>query len=326
MDFHRDILKIKNIELVAQKLQNFIKEQTFNEFKRKGAVVGISGGIDSAVTMALCVNAFGKENVIGVIMPEKESNPKSKIFAECLAKKLDVSIEEIDITPILESYNVYQNRNSIVQKKFSKFNNSCKYGIKISGNILENESSNIPYLEILDGKNNLHKLMLSANEYLDLIATTSIKHRTRMTILYSISEKNNFSVIGTTNKSEHLQGYFVKYGDGGVDLDPLADMYKTQIYQLAEFLGIPDEILKRKPSPDTWSFEVSDEDFFFNIPYDLMDLLLFAKENNIPVEKIEKNLSLTKEQIKRIFDDQNRKWKTSKYLREMPPIWKNNQK
>ena len=153
-------------------------------------------------------------------------------------------------------------------------------------------------------------------------AATTVKLRTRMTMLYFFAEKNNYLVAGTTNKSEYVQGYFVKYGDGGVDFDPIADLYKTQVYQLAEHLQIPKEIVDRKASPDTWNFEVSDEEFFFSLPYEIIDLLWYARENNIPTEKIETSLSLTKEQISRIFNDQERKWRNSVQLREMPPHWK----
>ena len=145
-----------------------------------------------------------------------------------------------------------------------------------------------------------------------------------MTMLYFLAEKNNYLVAGTTNKSEYVQGYFVKYGDGGVDFDPIVDLYKTQIYQLAEYLQIPSEIIKRKASPDTWSFEVSDQEFFFSLPYEIIDLLWYAKEQQIPIEKIERSLSLTKEQIIRIFSDQERKWKNSEHLRNIPPNLKLN--
>lgn len=321
IEFSTDILKINNIEQVTQDIQEFVKDYVLNRFKKKGVVVGISGGIDSAVTLALCVRALGPDKVLGIIMPEKESNPKSKYYAEILAKKFSVRTEHVELTPILDSFNVYQIRDSIIRRNFSQFDRSCKYRLVVLPNLLERDRLSISYLEVLDGQGNVHKIKLSLQDYSTLVAATTIKIRARMITLYFHAEKNNYLVVGTTNKSEFVQGYYVKYGDGGVDLDPLTNLYKTQVYQLAEYLRIPEEIIQRKPSPDTWSFEVSDEEFFFSLPYETIDLLWYAKENNVPLEQIEKALNLTQEQIKRVFNDQERKWKTSKYMREMPPSW-----
>ena len=140
-----------------------------------------------------------------------------------------------------------------------------------------------------------------------------------MTQLYYEAERKNYLVCGTTNKAEFQQGYFVKYGDGGVDIEPLANMFKTQIYQLAEFLNIPSEIIQRKASPDTWSFDVSDEEFFFSLPYETIDLMLFAKEKSIPVNEICSVLNLNEDQVKRIFKSQERKWNSSRTSRIFPP-------
>ena len=142
--------------------------------------------------------------------------------------------------------------------------------------------------------------------------------------LYYYAEKNHFVVAGTTNKSELVQGYYVKYGDGGVDIEPLAEIYKTQVYQISSHLGIPSEIINRKPSPDTWNFEVSDEDFFFGLPYGTLDLIWYASENNIPPEKVSIELGLTPEQLELVMDDQKKKWKSSQHMREIPPRIKPN--
>ena len=152
-----------------------------------------------------------------------------------------------------------------------------------------------------------------------MTAATNIKHRTRMSRLYYFAEKNNFLVCGTTNKAEFQQGYFVKYGDGGVDMEPLAKLFKTQVYQLAEFLNITSEILQRKASPDTWSFDVSDEEFFFGLSYEVIDLLLYAKEQSISLDQICSVLNLKEDKVKRIIKSQERKWNSSKTLRTFPP-------
>ena len=271
MAFSKDILQIKDVQNIKKSLEDFIREQTFEKFRKRGIVVGISGGIDSAVVAALACNAVGKEKVLGIILPEKESNTISQEFAIKLCKKLEIEYIVDDITDILVSSSVYEIREKIVEKNFPEFNNSCKYRLIYTENF-DSDGLSIPYLEIQDSQNQVHKIKISLNDYLTITAATNIKHRTRMNRLYYYAEKNNFLVCGTTNKAEFQLGYFVKYGDGGVDIEPLANIFKTQVYQLAKSLNIPNEIMERKASPDTWSFDVSDEEFFFSLTYDIIEV------------------------------------------------------
>ena len=310
------------MDSVVQHLQDFIHKQVYDNFRKRGIVVGISGGIDSAISAKLCCNAVGKENVLGIILPEKESNPQSQEFAKKYCEKLGIKYEIEDITSILDSSEIYQTREKIVKKYFPDYNQSCKYRIVFSENF-DSDGLSIPYLEVNDGNNQIHRIKLSLNDYFTITAATNIKHRIRMTRLYFHAEKNNFLVCGTTNKAEFQQGYFVKYGDGGVDIEPLANLYKTQIYQLGKHLEIPNEIIERKASPDTWSFDVSDEEFFYSLPYDIVDLMLFAKEKSVPLNDICSTLNLKEEQVKRIFNSQDRKSKASKTSRVFPPSWNN---
>ena len=316
--FSKDILQIKDIQNLKKSLENFIHDQTFEKSRKHGIVIGISGGIDSAVVAALACNAIGKENVLGIILPEKESNPDSQELAEKLCKNLDIRYLIDDITPILSSASVYTIREEIVQKLFPDFNNSCKYRLIFTENF-DNDGLSIPYLEIQDSQNQAYKIKISLNDYLTMTAATNIKHRTRMSRLYYHAEKNNFLVCGTTNKAEFQQGYFVKYGDGGVDIEPLASLFKTQVYQLAESLNIPGEIIQRKASPDTWSFQVSDEEFFFSLTYDIIDLMLYAQEKSIPLNDICSTLEFDEDKVKRILKSQERKWNSSKSSRTFPP-------
>ena len=316
--FSKDILQIKDIQNLKKSLEDFIHEQTFEKYKKRGIVIGISGGIDSAVAAALTSNAIGKENILGLILPEKESNPKSQELAKKLCEKLNIKYIVDDITPILDSALVYKIREEIVQKFFPDFNNSCKYRLIFTENF-DNAGLSIPYLEIQDSKNQTHKIKISLNDYLTMTAATNIKHRTRMSRLYYYAEKNNFLVCGTTNKAEFQQGYFVKYGDGGVDIEPLLNLFKTQVYQLAESLNIPNEIIQRKASPDTWSYDVSDEEFFFSLTYDIIDLMLYAQEKSIPINEICSTLELDENKVKRILKSQERKRNSSKTSRTFSP-------
>ena len=140
-----------------------------------------------------------------------------------------------------------------------------------------------------------------------------------MVYLYYYAEKNNYAVVGTTNRTEVRQGFFVKYGDGGVDLEPLAHLYKTQIYALSKYLNIPKEILERPPSPDTYSAEVSDTEFYFSIPFDILDPFLWADENNISPKDVCSELSLTEEQFKRVKRNIDRKSAATWHYLQTPP-------
>lgn len=316
-----DFLKLQNIDVDVNNLCSFLENEILNKLQKSGAIIGLSGGIDSTVTLALCVKALGNQKILGLTMFEKESNPENQVLINEISNKYNIKIQNIDITPILESFDVYDNREHIVKEKFPSFNTDCKYRIVVPPNL---NSIGIPYLEILDDENKNHKIKISVSEFRTLTAATSIKHRVRMTLLYYHGEKNNLSVVGTTNKSEYLQGYFVKYGDGGSDIEPLVNLYKSQIYQIGHFLNVPDKILSSDASPDVWSYNTTDEEFFYTVPYEIVDLILYARKNNLSVNEIKKISDLSEEKIKNLLRFQDMKEQKSQHMRELPYNWKPN--
>ena len=311
-----ELIKIENIENTISEITNFIKNEVFEIYQKKGVVIGLSGGIDSAITAALCTKSIGSEKILGLILPEKESDVNSKNLALQIAEKYNIDTETIDITNILESFGVYENKEKIVKEKFPNYNEKCKYRVVVPSKSENNIG--MPFLEILDDENTLHKLKISSFDFLNLTAATSIKHRVRMTMLYNYAEKNNFTVVGTTNKTEYLQGYFVKYGDGGSDIEPLVHLYKTQIYQIANFLKLPEEIINQDASPDVWSFKTSDEEFFYAVPYNIVDLILYGRERNLSINEIAKFSNLGSEKIEKLIQFQNQKQNKSQTMREKP--------
>jgi NAD+ synthase len=318
MDDMPNFLTLKNVKKSVDEISTFLHDEIFEKFHKHGAIVGLSGGIDSAVSMALCVKALGSKKVLGLTMFEKESNENNKSLINKLSKNYDIEIKNIDITTILDSYGVYSNREKIVKNNFPNFNSDCKYRVVVPPN---SNSIGMPYLEVLDDKNKQHKLKITSSDFLSLTASTSIKHRVRMSLLYYYAEKNNLSVVGTTNKSEYLQGYFVKYGDGGSDIEPLVNLYKSQVYEIGDFLNIDNEIMINAASPDVWSYNATDEEFFYTVPYDVVDLILYSRLNNLSISEIQKISNLSEEKIQSLIKFQNIKEQKSKHMRELPSKW-----
>ena len=284
MEFHKDILKLDSKSEV-ERICEFI-QQELRDMRRGGIVVGLSGGIDSALCAALCVKALGKDKVFGLILPEKESNPVSAEYAAKHAQDLSIETETVDITPTLEAFGTYRKRDDVIRGVFPEYDSESKSKITLPADLLSKDSFNFFTLKIDDGKGNVKSARLNKKSLNGIVAATDTKQRTRMMHLYYYAEMKNYIVCGTTNKTEVMEGFFVKYGDGGVDIEPLSHLYKAQVYQLSEYLGVIREIIERAPSPDTWSFQVSDEEFYFRIPYEKLDLLLYAWQNRIPTKSV----------------------------------------
>ena len=315
-------LKLSNIEDVCSQLENFIRSEVKENFRKNGVVIGLSGGLDSSVTAALSVKSLGPENVLGLILPEKESSPKSENLAKSLADQLGIKTETIDMTSILDAFDIYKIRENVVKKYFDSFTQGCKYRLVVSPDAVIKGGLRIPFLEIQDNKKLIHKFRLTPSDFSILSSATSIKHRSRMSMLYFFAEKNNLAVLGSTNKSEYIQGYFVKYGDGGVDLEPIQNLYKTQVFQLGNHLKIPVDILNRKASPDTWSLEVTDEDFFYGINYETLDIIWHAKENNVSLENITKLVNFDQPQVENLILYLEKRWNSTLHMRKTPSSFK----
>jgi NAD+ synthase len=287
--------------------------------KKTGAVVGISGGIDSSVCAALCSRALGPDRVLGIMMPEKESAGESRSLAQMLADKFGFEAIVEEISGGLEGMECYRRRNEAIREVFPDFDeNSDKCKITIPTNILEKNTFNFFNLTIEKKTGESKSRRMPPSAYLQVVASSNLKQRLRMTTLYYHAEKRNWAVVGTGNKDEHMQGFFVKYGDGGADLKPIAHLFKIQVYQLAESLGVPEEIINRTPTTDTYSAEVTQEEFFFGLDFYKMDMLWFAMENGIPPERAAEVLDLTVEQVKRGYANIERKIRATEYLRMHP--------
>jgi NAD+ synthase len=298
-----------------------LQEQVRKVMRRHGGVVGISGGVDSSVVLALCVRAFGPERVIALMMPEKDSDPETEKLSRMVAWHFGVEPVLEDISPVLEGFGCYQRRDEAVRRLFPEYDAEAGYKVKIvlPQNLLDQDTLNIFSLTVVapDGGESTRRLPLK--EYFQIVAASNFKQRTRMSMLYYHAELNNFAVIGTANKNEHGQGFFVKYGDGGVDIQPIVHLFKTQIYQLAEYLGVPSEIRQRPPTTDTYSAPSTQEEFFFRLPFETMDQLWAAQEQGLPVADVANAMSLSEEQVQRAYKDFTRKQRTTDYLR-MPVV------
>ncbi len=285
-------------------------------YSRRGGVIGISGGIDSSVTMALAAKALGPEKLLGVMLPEKDSSSDSEEMATRLAEKFGVKAIVENITGALDGYGCYARRDQAVKEVCPTYDPSVdkmKIGVKQN-----NPSSNLPplfHLTVVRPDGSEEVMRLPSAQMRTIIAASNFKQRSRMSLLYFHAEALHYAVIGTPNKHEVEQGFFVKFGDGGSDLFPIGNLYKTQVYQLAEYLGVPKDIIERTPTTDTYSAEQTQEEFFYQFPFRQMDLLWYGYENNYDAAEVGKVMGMTPGEVTSTWANFARKKATTEYLR-----------
>ena len=319
MSFHQNILNL-DAKAETERIVQTLRDSVLKNMHKRGAVLGISGGVDSSLTLALCAQAFGAGHVTALLLPDKDSHSSSAGLAELAAARFGVEAITEEITPALEGFGCYDRRDSAIRRVFPEYDAAAGYKAKITlpSNLLNENTLNVFSLTIITpaGEQKTHRL--APDEFLQIEAASNFKQRARMSMLYYYAESRNLAVIGTANRDEHEQGFFVKYGDGGADIFPIAHLYKSQVYQLAEYLGVPEEIRKRTPTTDTYSAQQTQEEFFFRLPFITLDLIAYAQEHAVPLPEISAVLGLTEEQIQRVFADLAHKKRTTGYLRMAP--------
>jgi NAD+ synthase len=317
MNFDKNSILINPKEEVDN-IVEAIKYSVHNIFKKRGAVIGVSGGVDSSVVLALTARALGNDKILAVMLPEKESTLDNIPIVEKLLKVINVECITENLTDALNGLGCYQRRDQAVKEIFPEYDMNYKMKIILPNDLLGNNNLNLFYLEIISPDGVAKRKRIPLKQYLQIVAASNFKQRTRMSMLYYLAETRNYAVMGTPNKNEHEQGFFVKYGDSGSDFRPIKHLFKTQVYQLADYLEIPDIIKKRVPTSDTYSAEQSQEEFFFRLPFDILDRIWYGWEHGVSSENIAEILKLSVEQVENVIMDIKRKISTTEYLRKEP--------
>ena len=310
--FSADLLRI-DAPAVASELQAFLRDTVFYHLRRKGLVVGLSGGIDSSVVGALAARALGAERVVGLMMPEADSSDDSLTLAAAAADACGIRTVREDISETLAAAGCYRRRDEAIRSAVPEYGDGWRCKIVLPDQITQ---ANYAIYSIIvrapSGEERRVRLPLDA--YLGIVAATNFKQRVRKMMEYYYADRLRYAVGGTANLLEHDQGFFVKLGDGAADVKPIAHLYKSQVYQLAEFLGVPEEIRQRKPTTDTYPLEQSQEEFYFGLSLEQTDLCIYARDNGIAPAEAAPVVGLTAEQVARAFDVIDSKREAARYL------------
>jgi len=301
-------------ERIAARLRQAVRET----LRRRGVVVALSGGIDSSVVGALCVRALGAERVFGLLLPEKDSSPETLRLSRLIVDHLGIEAEHHDITEMLETVGCYRYRDEAIRSVIPEYDGGYKCKIVLPS-LLAGEHLRVfsVVVESPDGRRMQARLPVQA--YLQVVAASNFKQRIRKMLEYFHADRLNYAVTGTPNRQEYDQGFFVKLGDGAADIKPIAHLYKTQVYQMAEFLGLPEEICRRPPTTDTYSLAQDQEEFYFSVPHHVLDVCLYGKNHGMAAEEIAQILSLETGQIDRVYRDIDAKRRATRY-QHMPPV------
>ncbi len=301
----------------VETLRTAIRDGVARELRRKGIVLGLSGGIDSSVVAALSVLALGRERVLALLMPERESSPDSTALGRMVAERLGIETVVEDISGALDALGCYRRRDDAIRSVIPEYGADFKCKLVLPG--LEDQAAyriSRIVAQAPDGRQ--FSARLTPQAYQGVVAATNFKQRVRKMLEYYHADRLNYAVAGTPNRLEYDQGFFVKNGDGAADLKPIAHLYKTQVYQLAEVLDIPDEIRHRPPTTDTYSLAQSQEEFYFSVPYDQMDLCLYGLNHGVAAVDVAHASGLTTEQVEHVYRDIDAKRRATRYLHRPP--------
>jgi NAD+ synthase len=241
--------------------------------RRRGLVVAMSGGIDSSVCAALAVRALGTEHVFGLLLPERDSTLGDGSLGALLAQHLGIRYEQQDISPTLQALGCYASQQQVLRRLLPGYGEGWRFKLAISSAMGGRVSVTRVVSEDPNGQR--HEARIPAADYQQLVAATNFKQRVRKVLEYYHADRFNYAVVGTPNRLEYDQGFFVKLGDGAADVKPIAHLYKTQVYAMARHLGLPEAIVSTTPTTDTFSLPQGQDEFYFGLPYPEMDLVLW---------------------------------------------------
>ncbi|MGB5446029.1 MAG: NAD(+) synthase [Psychromonas sp.] len=310
MDIKSELIIDETAEVT--KITEQLRHNLRSNLHKRGYVIALSGGVDSSVCAALAVKAVGPKKVFALLLPEKDSSGKSSFLGQKVAKQLGIEYELFDIASTLEAIGCYKQRDQAIRKIFPNYTSDWKSKIVITGS-QEGQFNHFNLVVETPDKKLLEERM-GLNEYLQVVAATNYKQRIRKTIEYFHADRLNYAVIGTPNRLEYDQGFFVKNGDGAADIKPIAHLYKTQVYSLARYLKLPPEICQSVPSTDTYSLPQGQDEFYFSLPYDKMDIALWAYNHNLSINEMSETLGISEQLSQRIYNDIEAKRKTTAYL------------
>jgi NAD+ synthase len=312
----KDVLRLDAAATVAQ-IEEAIRSQVMGSLKRRGVVLGVSGGIDSSVTAALCAKALGGERVQALLMPERDSSDASLELGRALGARFGIPTLVENIGPIVAAAGCYDRQDEAIRMVFPDYQPGWRFKVTLPS-ILAGDRLNVSELTVQAPSGESRSVRMPLKAYLQLIAATNFKQRIRKMMEYYHADRLNYAVAGTPNRLEYDQGFFVKHGDGAADFKPIAHLYKSQVFQLAEFLGVPEEIRRRTPTTDTFSLPQTQEEFYFALPYDRMDMCLYGRNHGVPATEMAGAVGLSPEQVERVYRDIDQKRRTTRYLQLHP--------
>lgn len=317
MNIQAEMLSI-DCEQEVKRISSAIKKIVVSDYRKRGVVVALSGGVDSSVCAALAVNAFGKNKVLALLLPEQDSSKDITDMGQVVAERLGIKWIRQDISPVLDAIGCYQWRDDAIKEVFPEYDGTWKNKITIHGSAKGGFHFFHLVVQTPDGE--ILEKRLSSVQYLQIVAATNYKQRIRKTIEYFHADRLNYAVIGTPNRLEYDQGFFVKNGDGSADIKPIAHLYKTQVYALARHFELPKAVCSAEPTTDTYSLAQSQDEFYFSLPYQQMDVALWAYKSGRPAAECADLIGTDEATAEKVYADIEGKRRATRYLHEQPRL------